>query len=85
MGLKEITQIVKGFLFEIFEKNAEIIGIVPCEEGWRITAEILMDEDYTIKRGRNDLIDVYEVIVDKGHNVTCYERKHIRERGKLME
>ncbi len=85
MYMKEITQIVKDFLFEVFGKDAEVIAVIPNEGGWQVTAELLMDEDYTIKRGRSDLLYVFDVILDESCNVMSYNRTGIRERGKLLE
>ena len=83
--MKNLIQKVKTFSFEVFGKNAEIIAIVPVERGWQVTVEILMDEEYTVKRGRNDLLYVFEIIVDESLNILSYERIRIRERGKLED
>lgn len=85
MNMKELAQVVKDFLFEVFGKDGEIISVVPSQEGWKVTAEVLMDEDYTIKRGRSDLLYVFEVLLDDSYNVMSYHRSNIRERGKLLE
>ncbi|RCX12516.1 gas vesicle protein GvpO [Anaerobacterium chartisolvens] len=83
--MKEIAQIVKDFLFEVFGKDGEVISVIPNDGGWQVTAELLMDEDYTIKRGRSDLLYVFDVILDESCNVMSYNRTGIRERGKLLE
>lgn len=85
MYMKEIAQIVKDFLFEVFGKDSEVIAAIPNEGGWQVTAEILMDEEYTIKRGRSDLLYVFDVLLDESCNVMSYQRSGIRERGKLLE
>lgn len=85
MNVKNLTQTVKNFLFELFGKEADIIAVVPVEKGWQVTVEILMDEEYTMKRGRCDLLYVFEVVVDQNQNVLSYARTRIRERGKIDE
>ena len=85
MNIKNLSQVVKNFLFELFGKESDIVAVIPIEKGWQVTAEILMDEEYTMKRGRSDLLHVYEIIVDPGQNVVSYVRTRVRERGKIDE
>jgi len=85
MNLKNLTQTVKNFMFELFGKDADIIAVVPGEKGWQVTVEILMDEEYTMKRGRCDLLYVFELTVDPNLNILSYARIRIRERGKIDE
>ena len=85
MTIKNLTQTVRNFLFELFGKEADIIAAIPVERGWQVTAEVLMDEEYTMKRGRCDLLHVFEIIVDPNQNVLSYTRVRVRERGKIDE
>lgn len=85
MSIKNLTQTVKNFIFELFGKEADIIAVIPVERGWMVTTEVLMDEDYTIKRGRSDLLYVFEILVDTNQNILSYSRIRIRERGKIDE
>lgn len=85
MSIKNLTEKVKEFLLEVFGKNAEIIAVMAIENGWKVTAEMVLDEEYTNKRARNDLVYVFEVITDKQQNVISYERTRIRERGRIEE
>lgn len=84
-NINSLTQAVKSFLFELFNKDADVIAVIPTDRGWHVTAEILMDEEYTIKRGRNDLLYVFDVITDSNQNILSYARVRIRERGKMDE
>jgi hypothetical protein len=85
MSIKDLTQTVKEFIFELFGKDSDVISAIPVEKGWMVTAEVLMDEDYTIKRGRSDLLYVFEILVDTNLHVLSYSRTRIRERGKIDE
>lgn len=85
MNIKNLTQSVKNFLFELFGKECDIISVLPGDKGWQVTAEVLMDEEYTMKRGRCDLLSVFEVLVDQNLNILSYSRARIRERGKIDE
>jgi len=85
VSIKNLTQTVKDFIFELFGKESDVISAIPAERGWMVTAEVLMDEDYTIKRGRSDLLYVFEILVDTDQNILSYSRIRIRERGKIDE
>lgn len=85
MSLREISSKVKEFLHELLEKDGEIISISPDNNGWIVKAELLMDEEYTMGRGRNDLLYVFAIKLDAQQNIISYERVKIRERGKIEE
>ncbi len=85
MNIKVLSQNVKNFLFEMFGKEADIIMVVPADEEWKVTAEMVMDEEYTMKRGRSDLLYVFEVMADSNLNILSYQRVRIRERGKIED
>ncbi len=85
MSLKDINSKVKDFLYELLGKDAEIISIMPSNDGWTVKAELLMDEEYTISRGRNDLLHVFNITLDYDENIVSYDRIRIRERGKIDE
>ena len=85
MSLVDISSKVKEFLHELLGKDAEIISISPGSEGWTVNAELLMDEEYTMSRGRNDLLHVFSITLDSNQNIISYERVKIRERGKIEE
>lgn len=85
MSLIDISPKVKEFIREILGKDAEIISISPNSEGWTVKAELLMDEEYTMSRGRNDLLHVFVITLDCNQNIISYERVKIRERGKIEE
>jgi hypothetical protein len=67
----------------MFGKEADIITVLPVDKGWQVTAEMVMDEEYTMKRGRSDLLYVFEVLADSNLNILSYQRVRIRERGKI--
>jgi hypothetical protein len=85
MSLTEMSSKVKEFLSELLGKYAEIISITPNCEGWTVKAELLMDEEYTMSRGRNDLLHVFVISLDSNQNIISYDRIGIRERGRIEE
>ena len=85
MSLKDISSKVKEFLQDLFCNEAGIISVSPNSNGWTVRAEILIDEEYTMGRGRNDLLHVFIITLDSNENIISYDRVKIRERGKIDE
>ena len=83
--LKQVINLTEKFFQELFPNNAEIINILPNNEGWELIAEVVTDDEYTRKRARNDLISVFKVQVNKSLEVVSYVREEIRERGKSVD
>jgi len=79
MELKEVDKSVKAFFKEALEKTGNTIGIEQTEDGWKVLFEAVEDPG----AGFDPILGLYEVIVDKKHGVTRYERKSLRRRSEL--
>lgn len=83
--LTKIINSTEKFFKQICNHPIEVIGMIPNNEGWELTVEILTDTEYTQKRVRNDLIAVFRVLVSAEGEVISYTREAIRERGKSVQ
>jgi len=79
MELKEVDKSVKAFFREVLGKTGNTIGIEQTEEGWKVLFEAVEDPG----AGFDPILALYEVIADKKHGVTRYERKSLRRRSEL--
>ena len=79
MELKEVDKSVKAFFKEALGKTGNTIGIEQKEDGWKVLFEAVEDPG----AGFDPILGLYEVIVDKKHGVTRYERKSLRRRSEL--
>lgn len=83
--LRQIVEVTEKFFQEIFPHPAEVVSIIPNNEGWELKVEVIIDDEYTRKRAKNDLIAVFNVSVNKNMEVMSYTREEIRERGKPID
>jgi len=78
----KIINIVKDFFSEVLKKPGDVIAVYPQpDEGWKVHIEVPEDSEYMRKRARDDLMALYEVLVDKEFQILGFERLSLRERN----
>lgn len=82
--MKELIKATEMFFQELYERIPEIVSVIPNNEGWELTVEIVTDDEYTKKRAKNDLISVFKVQANRDFKISSYSRVEIRERGKAV-
>lgn len=82
-NLEKAMETVLQFFDKHLGKPGEIIGVCREHEGWHVDIEVIEESEYMRKHGRNDLMAIYSVKLNEHCEITCYERKCIRERGKV--
>ncbi|MBM7623253.1 gas vesicle protein GvpO [Sporohalobacter salinus] len=83
MRINKVLEKLRTFFLEVLNKEIEVISIIPTEDGWNVEFEVITEDRYMRKKGRNDLIAKYEAKIDKELNITSYARKELRERGSV--
>jgi hypothetical protein len=63
-------------------KLSGVIGALKKEDGWHVTIEMV--ERHALPDSQ-DLLGVYEVILDDGGRLLNYERKRVRRRNEVEE
>jgi hypothetical protein len=81
--IADVKRVAEVFLKNTLGETPYFVGIVKEEKGWIIQAEIIEDSEYTRKRARDDIIALYEVILNENLEILSYFRKDFRERGKI--
>ncbi len=83
MTLLEITQNAKDGLHALTKSPiSNVIGVSRTDEGWRAMVELI--ERKAIP-DTQDVIGVYEVLLDQAGTITNYQRKRVRRRNDLEE
>jgi hypothetical protein len=83
-GLSSIIEIiatVENFFNDVLQRPGVIVGVLREEDLCKVQIEVAEDVEYMRKRARDDMLALYEVIVDAGLNILSFERKHLRERN----
>lgn len=84
-NLAAYTNTIKNFLKQVFGKDAEVVALVPHDSGWKATAEVMLDSEYTTQFAKEDVMHIFEVNLNDCGKVISYERIGTRMRGESQE
>lgn len=82
--MKKVVDSLMEFTDEIMNKPCWVRAVTEFEDGWKALVEIIEEDEYMRRRGRKDLIGVYEMILNNELKVISYQRKELRERGTIL-
>ncbi len=74
----------RAFFTDELGLQATVIGAIAHGDGWRVTVEAIVEDEYMRQRARRDLIGTFEATLNEELAVTSFERKSVRERGTPM-
>ena len=83
MHLVEVVEKAKEEILSVM--NLEMNNVISCErteEGWRLAAELIERKSLP---DTQDILGIYEVLLDDDGNMTGYDRKKVRRRQDLEE
>lgn len=83
MSIQDVMSITKNFFENVMHKPGQIIGVCKTGEGWTVEIEVIEEDEYMRRHGRNELLGIYEIELDEKPEIICYKRVKLRERGKL--
>ncbi|TCO77909.1 gas vesicle protein GvpO [Marinisporobacter balticus] len=83
MSINVAIEELKNFFYDLFDRDSRITSIMPSEDGYDAELEIVQEDEYMRKRGRKDIIAVYEAKMDNNFKVISYNRKELKERGSI--
>ena len=78
MQLAEVVERAKGEILSVM--NLEMNNVISCErteEGWRLAAELVERRSLP---DTQDILGIYEVLLDDTGAMTGYDRKKVRRR-----
>jgi hypothetical protein len=73
MVITECISKTKGFIKEVLGQYCRILTVLKVEDKWKVICEVLVDPDYTTRRGLGDIVEIYEVYLDNNLEVLGYE------------
>ncbi len=83
MHLVEVVEKAKEEILSVM--NLEMNNVISCErteEGWRLAAELIERKSLP---DTQDILGIYEVLLDDDGSMTAYDRKKVRRRQDLEE
>lgn len=75
---------VKQFFNDQLQLEATVTAVTPHQEGWRVLADAVVEDEYMRQRARRDIVATYEVLVGSDLAIRSFERKDLRERGTVQ-
>lgn len=81
MSIEKATQAVWDFSEKIFKKPCQVVSVKKKNRNWLAEIEVIAEDEYMIRRGRDETVALYEVVLDEDFGVISYNRIGLRERG----
>lgn len=83
MIVEQIAEVVTDFFGRYLQRPGRIVAIIPAEAGWTVEVEVVEEDDYMRRRGRDEIMGLYEVMVAADLEIAGYRRKALRMRNLL--
>ena len=83
MEVVNIIKEVKSFFSEVLKMECRVLSTLKAEEGWKAVCEVLVDEEYTRKKGLGDIVEIFEVMINENGKVTGYDLKMTKRRASF--
>jgi len=79
----KVIEAVEKFFAETLNRSGKIIGVTPEASMWKVKIEVPEEVEYMRKKALDDLMAIYEVVVNTGLQVLSFQRIALRERDSL--
>ncbi|MDD3395265.1 MAG: hypothetical protein PHG19_11600 [Anaerotignum sp.] len=74
---------IKSFYTNELKTDCRILGLHKTDGGYTATCEVLVDPEFTRKKGIGDMVEIYEVLVNETGDITGYEKKATKMRATV--
>lgn len=81
--ITKVIDTVQKFFCETLDKPGKIIGVLRENGFWKVKIEVAEEVEYMRKRAHDDLMAIYEVLVDQNLELFSFDRIALRERDSL--
>ncbi|HEU5140853.1 MAG TPA: gas vesicle protein GvpO [Bacillales bacterium] len=86
MEIKEIMQTVNDFFSENVAPPHKITSLEKAgDEGWKVIIEVIEEREYMRKYAKDEMLGIYEVLLNTEKEVTSFTRKSIRYRSAIPQ
>jgi hypothetical protein len=74
-----------SFFDKVLSQECRVLTVLKDEEKWRATCEVVVDPEYTRRKGLGDVVEIYDVYFDERANIIGYELKATKRRAEIDE
>ncbi|MGD6872904.1 gas vesicle protein GvpO [Sutcliffiella horikoshii] len=84
MEIKKIMGNVADFFNEFVAPLHKITSVEQSDnEGWKLTVEVIEEKEYMKKYAKDEMLGIYDVLLNKDKEVVSYKRRDIRYRSSI--
>lgn len=85
MSVEKCLTVAEDFARRVVGQVWKIIGVVPRQDGWIVRVEVVEEDEYMRRHGRDELLAEYEIEVSPGFEIVSFSRTGFRHRGEIPE
>lgn len=86
MEIREIIGNVTEFFNEFVAPVHKITAVEKGEEpGWKLTVEVIEEKEYMKKYAKDEMLGIYDVLLNGEKEITSYKRRDIRYRSSIKQ
>ena len=83
MNISALAERVTEFFERVLRQKCRILTVMPGENDWDVICEVIVDPDYTVKRGMGDIVEIYEVHVSGAMEILGFALKQTKRKAAL--
>ena len=83
MTIIDCIEWVRKFFKIVLNQNCRVISVVREEHYWKAVCEVLVDPEYTTRKGIGDIVEIYEIHVTDKQEVNSFELISTRKRATV--
>jgi len=84
MTIVDVVDQTKKFFRYILGQDCRILTIVKEDDKWKVICEVLIDPEYTTRKGIGDMVEIYEVFMNEEKEVIGYELIETKRRAEIQ-
>ncbi|KOO41925.1 gas vesicle protein GvpO [Priestia koreensis] len=82
--MKKIMDNITDFFKDYIAPPHKIVSVELNEDkGWKATVEVIEEKEYMKKYAKDEMVGIYEVLLDSNKEVISFKRIHIRARASM--
>jgi len=83
MNISELANSVIAFYDSIMKQKCRVLSVMPDNGGWTVVCEVVVDPNYTVKKGIGDIVELYEVHLNEKAEITGFELKETKRKASV--
>jgi hypothetical protein len=83
MSIQDLTKKVSIFFAEVLKQKCRVLSVNYDKTQWKAICEVIVDPEYTTRKGLGDIVELYEVSLDDDLEVTGFTLKGTKRRATI--